>query len=76
MACKEALAFEKQVASLMATKHERRYSEMIGFVRVQMWLAVIRSNTLLLCGARVRRAFRPEILDGVAFSTMEGIREW
>jgi hypothetical protein len=76
MACKEALAFEKRLASLMATKHERRYSEMVGFVRARMSLAVIRSNTLLLRGARVGRAFRPELLDGAAFSAMEGVREW
>jgi hypothetical protein len=76
MACKEALAFEKRLASLMATKHERRYSEMVGFVRAQMSLAVIRSNTLLLRGARVGRAWRPELLDGAAFSAMEGVREW
>ena len=76
MACKEALAFEKRVASLMASKHERRYSEMVGFVRARMSLSVIRSNTLMLRGARVGRAFRPELTDGAAFSAMEGVREW
>ena len=76
MACKEALAFEKRVASLMASKHEQRYSEMVGFVRARMSLSVIRSNTLMLRGARVGRAFRPELTDGAAFSAMEGVREW
>ena len=60
----------------MATKHEQRYSEMIGFVRARMSLAVIWSNTPLLRGARVGRAFRPEILDGAVISAMEGVQEW
>ena len=48
MAYKEARAFEKRVASLLATKWNWRYSEMVGFVRVWMSLTVIRSNTMLL----------------------------
>ena len=50
MTCKEARAYEKRVASLLATKWNRRYSEMVGFVRGWMSLAVIQSNTMLLCG--------------------------
>ena len=76
MACKTARAFEKLVASKLATKMDRRYSEMVGFVRARMSLAVIRSNTLLLRGARVGRAFRPDIADAAAFNAMGGQREW
>ena len=76
MACKTARAFEKRVASKLATKMDRRYSEMVGFVRARMSLVVIRSNTLLLRGARVGRAFRPDIADAAAFNAMGGQREW
>ena len=68
-------AFEKRVASLMASKLDRQYSEMVGFVRSRMSLAIIRSNTMMLRGARVGRAFRPWLEDGAAFSAMEGERE-
>ncbi len=33
MPCKEAKAFERRIASLLAAKWERPYSEMVGFVR-------------------------------------------
>ena len=75
MACKEARAFEKRVASLLASKLDRRYSEMVGFVRSRMSLAIVRSNTLLLRGSMVPFARRPEIEDGARFESM-GIREW
>ena len=41
MACKEALAFEKRVASLLASKLDRRYSEMVGYVHSRMSLSII-----------------------------------
>ena len=44
MACNEAKAFEKHVASPMAMKHDRQYSEMLGFVQARMLLAVICST--------------------------------
>ena len=77
MACKEAKAFEKRVASLMATKLDRQYSEMVGFVRGRMSLAVIRSNTMLLRGARSSRRFcLPEIEDSAGMEAMGGQAEW
>ena len=73
MACKEAKAFEKRVASLLASKWDWRYSEMVGFVRGQMSLAVIRANTMLLRGARSSRRFcRPEIEDGAGMEAIVG----
>ena len=71
MACKEAKAFEKWVTSLLATKLGRKYSEMVGFVRARMSLAVVCSNTLLLHGARGRRLLRPLLHDGAAFDALE-----
>ena len=65
------------IASLLATKHDRQYSEMVGFVRARrMSLAVIRSNTLLLRGARVGRAMRPELDGSASFSALARNSEW
>ena len=76
LACKEARAFEKRVASLLATKWERAYSEMAGFVKSRMSLAIIRSNTMLLRGARSSRRFAPAIQAGCEFDAMAGIAKW
>ena len=46
---------------------------MVGFFRTpRMLLAVIHLNTNFFPVARAGRAFRPEIVDGVVFSTMGG----
>ena len=45
---KKARAAEKRLASLLADKWKREYSDVANFVRVRMALAVVRSNTLLL----------------------------
>ena len=76
MACKEARAYEKRVASLLATKWDRRYSEMVGFVRGRMSLAVIRSNTMLLRSARADRAWKPVIKDGAGVEALGKAAEW
>ena len=76
LACKEARAFERRVASLLATKWDRRYSEMVSFVRTRMSIALVRSNTLLLRGARRHgRSQRPVIEDEAALNAMDGMRE-
>ncbi len=75
--CKEARAFERRVASLLASKWDRAYSEMVGFVCTRMSVAVVRSNTLLLRGARAHgRAARPVIEDATALVDMGNMREW
>jgi hypothetical protein len=71
MACKEARAWEKRVASLIASKMDRSYSEMVGFVRARMSLAIVRMNTHLLRGSRVPFNRRPAIQDEAAFETMD-----
>ena len=63
----EAVAAQKRLAVLLSYKLKREYSEMCGFVRAQMSLAIVRSNSLLLRGprhkgARIRQ--RPEMTDG------------
>ena len=55
----EALAAQKRLVALLSYKLKQKYSEMCGFVRARMSLAIVRSNSLLLrgpCdkGARIR----------------------
>jgi len=45
MACKEATAAVRRLASLLADKWNHRYSEMVGFVRTRMALAIVRGPT-------------------------------
>ena len=70
IAAREAKAAKRRLASALAWKWKRQYSEMCGFVRVRMALAVVRANTLLLRGSRVRQSRPcPDITDGAG---MEG----
>ena len=48
----EALAAQKRFAVLLSYKLKREYSEMCGFVRARMSLAIVRSDSLLLRGPR------------------------
>ena len=55
----EALAAQKRLAVLLSYILKREYSEMCGFVRARISLAIVRSNSLLLHrprdkGARIR----------------------
>ena len=63
----EALAAKNRLAALLSYKMKREYSEMCGFVWARMSLAIVRSNSLLLCGPRdkgecIRQ--RPDLMDG------------
>jgi hypothetical protein len=74
----EAKAAERRLASLLANKLKREYPEMCGFVRARMAMAVVRSNSLLLRGARDHEAriwSRPEMEDGAALSLMRPWRD-
>ena len=48
----EALDAQKRLAALLSYKLKREYSEMCGFVRGRMTLAIVRSNSLLLSSPR------------------------
>ncbi len=77
MPCKEAKAFERRIASLLAAKWDRTYSEMVGFVRTRISVAIVRSNTLLLRGARGDgRATRPAAEDGAGADAMGSTEQW
>ena len=45
----KALAAHKRLAALLSYKLNQEYSEMCGFVRARMSLAIVRSNSLLIC---------------------------
>ena len=67
----EALDAQKRLSVLLSYKLKREYSEMCGFVRVRMSLAILRSKILILrgpCdkGARIQK--RPELTDGAVMS--------
>ena len=69
----EALAAHKRLSPLLSYKLKREYSEMCGFVRARMSLAIVRSNRLLLCyphnkGARIRQ--RPELTYGAVMALL------
>ena len=56
MACKEARSFEKRIASLLADKWDRSYSELVGYVRGRMAMSILRSNNVCLRGAPGKEA--------------------
>ena len=72
MAGKEAKPFERRIASLLAEKWDRPYSEMVGYVRGCMGLAIIRHNTRHLRGSRSK--YR-EVLETEDAAGYEAVRE-
>ena len=69
----ESMAAQNILAALLRYKLKREYLEMCGFVKARMSLAIMSSNSLLLCGpwgkaARIRQ--RPEMMDGVVSSLL------
>ena len=61
---KDARAYEKQVANLLAEKWNRDYSSVAGWVKARMAIADVLSNTLLLRGSRTRYSWKPNGVDG------------
>jgi hypothetical protein len=74
MAGRETRMAERRLASQLAWKWKREYSEMVGYVRTRMCMSVLRANTLLIRGSRERRSrSNPHLDDGAA---MAGWRHW
>ena len=71
----KAHAFKKRIASLLAAKWNREYSELVGFIRAKMAMAVVRANTLLLCGARLKQPKWIPFVDGAALEGFPGLRD-
>ena len=73
----EALAAQKRLSALLRYKLKREYSEICGFVRARISLAIVRSNSLILrgnCdkGARIRQP--PELTDGAVMALRVPLR--
>ena len=67
IAGREARNAEKRLATHLAGKWNREYSQMVYYVRVRMAIAVVRANSLLIRGSRDRqRPRRPLIPNGAA----------
>ena len=69
----EALAVHKRLAALLRYKLKWEYSEICGFVRAWMSLAIVRTNSLLLCGPHDKRARIwkcPELTDGTVMALL------
>ena len=68
---KETRGTERWLAALLAAKWDHQYSQIVGYVWewMQVAVAVVRSNTLLLRGSSVRcKSQRPAIKDGVVMA--------
>ena len=69
VAGREARSAEKRLASMLADKWKRQYSQLVYYVRVRMQIALVRSTSLLIRGSRNHRghSFR-STPDGSALS--------
>ena len=54
IAGREARSAEKRLASVLADKWKKVYSEMVFYVRVRMALSVVKANRLLIRGSSGR----------------------
>ena len=61
------------MATFLAKKWGRPYSQMVYYVRVRMALAVVRANSLLIRGSRDRQPIRPFVDCG---SALRGVQTW
>ena len=75
MACREARSFEKRIASLLADKWERAYSELVGYVQGRMAMSILRANNACLGGARGRKRTVPGVEDSAAYKATRGWTE-
>eukprot|EP00957_Ditylum_brightwellii_P092343 7030730-Ditylum_brightwellii.AAC.1 len=74
----EAIAAMKRMAPHLAAKMDREYSEMCGYVRERMALAIVHTNTLILRDARdggSRLRYQPSFEDGEGLSQQQPWRE-
>ena len=69
----ETVAAQQRLDSLLSNNLKQEYSEKCDFVRARMSLAIVRSNTLLLHGARYKEAYirqRPNLEDGAVMALL------
>ena len=69
----ETVAAQRRLDSLLSNNLKQEYSEMCVFVRARMSLAIMRSNTLIIRGARYKEVYirqRPYLEDGAVMSLL------
>ena len=71
LATKDTRNAKRRLASVLTTKWGRSYSNIANFVRTRMSLAIVRSNTLLLCGDCDHALHHCAPLNGTAVASME-----
>jgi hypothetical protein len=77
IAGREARNAEKRLGTHLAGKWNCEYSQMAFYVRVRMAIAVVRANSLLICGSRDRqRPHRPLIADGAVLGDLQTWSDW
>ena len=72
----ESVSAHRHLTLLLSNNLKWDYSDIYGFVRARMSLAIDRSNTLILQGARDKKAYIcqiPDLEDGVV---MELLARW
>ena len=52
IAGREARNVEERLATQLAGKWNREYSQMVYYVRVRMAISVVQANSLIICGSR------------------------
>ena len=72
----EAVASHPNLALLLSNNLKREYLEICGFVRAWISLAIVISNTLLLCDARDKEAYIPQRLNIEDVSVMAQLAPW
>jgi hypothetical protein len=73
LASKDTRAAEKRLACLLSKKWSRPYSEIVGFIRTRMSLAIARSITLVLRGDRNHSLCRRAPSDGAAIASVDSL---
>ena len=71
---REAVAAKQRLYLLLSNNLKQEYLEMCGFIRDQMSLTIVKSNTLLLRGGRDKEACIQHILnleDGAVMSLLD-----
>ena len=69
----EDLAAQRRLSALLSYMLKREYSEMCGFVRERISLAIVRSNSLLVHGPHdkgVRIRHKAKMTDGAVMSLL------
>jgi hypothetical protein len=66
IAGRKARNAERRLATHLASKWKRGYSQMVYYVRVQMAIAVVHANSLLIHGSRDRQQPRRPLIPGGA----------